>query len=110
MKPQPDEQNDFRAYATALWRWKWILLAFLRRRGEVMALAGPIIYPMIFLIIAYALSAGNAGTGFRYRTHIVVLTVAALIALRKGVVPKPVPEPEVPQPVRPVERPLAAVQ
>jgi capsular exopolysaccharide synthesis family protein len=28
MKPQPDEQNDFRAYATALWRWKWILLAF----------------------------------------------------------------------------------
>ena len=29
MKPQPDEQNDFRAYAHALWRWKWLLLAFL---------------------------------------------------------------------------------
>jgi hypothetical protein len=87
-----------------------LLLAFLRRRGEVMALAGPIIYPMIFLIFAYALSAGNAGTGFRYRTHVVLLAVAVLVALRKGVVPKPVPEIEVPQPVRRAERPLAAVQ
>ena len=29
MTPQPDEQNDFRAYAAALWRWKWLFLAFL---------------------------------------------------------------------------------
>jgi receptor protein-tyrosine kinase len=29
MKPQPEEQNDFRVYAHALWRWKWLLLAFL---------------------------------------------------------------------------------
>src|SRR4051795_6212255 len=29
MTPQPAEQNDFRAYARALWRWKWLLLAFL---------------------------------------------------------------------------------
>src|SRR5512143_4091021 len=29
MMPQPAEQNDFRAYARALWRWKWLLLAFL---------------------------------------------------------------------------------
>jgi hypothetical protein len=65
---------------------------------------------MIFLIFAYALSAGNAGTGFRYRTHVVLLAVAVLVALRKGVVPKPVPEIEVPQPVRRAERPLAAVQ
>jgi capsular exopolysaccharide synthesis family protein len=27
--PQPAEQNDFRAYARALWRWKWLMLAFL---------------------------------------------------------------------------------
>jgi polysaccharide biosynthesis transport protein len=29
MTPQPAEQNDLRAYARALWRWKWLLLAFL---------------------------------------------------------------------------------
>jgi capsular exopolysaccharide synthesis family protein len=29
MTPQPAEQNDFRAYLRALWRWKWLLLAFL---------------------------------------------------------------------------------
>jgi capsular exopolysaccharide synthesis family protein len=29
MKPQPDEQNDFRAYLQSLWRWKWLMLAFL---------------------------------------------------------------------------------
>jgi capsular exopolysaccharide synthesis family protein len=29
MTPQPAEQNDFRAYARALWRWKWLMLAFL---------------------------------------------------------------------------------
>jgi len=29
MTPQPAEQNDFRVYARALWRWKWLLLAFL---------------------------------------------------------------------------------
>src|SRR3954463_4496691 len=27
--PQPAEQNDFRAYFRALWRWKWLFLAFL---------------------------------------------------------------------------------
>ena len=27
--PQPAEQNDFRAYVRALWRWKWLMLAFL---------------------------------------------------------------------------------
>jgi capsular polysaccharide biosynthesis protein len=28
MTPQP-EQNDFRAYLRAVWRWKWLMLAFL---------------------------------------------------------------------------------
>jgi hypothetical protein len=87
-----------------------LLLAVLRRRGEVMALAGPIIYPMVFLLIAYSLSAGNAGTGFRYRTHIVLLAVAVLVALREGVVRERAPEVGTPERVRRVERPLAAVQ
>jgi capsular exopolysaccharide synthesis family protein len=29
MTPQPAEQNDFRAYLRAVWRWKWLLVAFL---------------------------------------------------------------------------------
>jgi polysaccharide biosynthesis transport protein len=29
MTPQPAEQNDFRAYLRAVWRWKWLMLAFL---------------------------------------------------------------------------------
>jgi len=62
--------------------------ALWRRRGHVLELTGPILYPMLFLLMAYALSAGNAGTGFRYRTHIVTLGVAMLFALREGVVPE----------------------
>jgi capsular exopolysaccharide synthesis family protein len=41
MTPQPAEQNDFRAYARALWRWKWLLLAFL----------------IVFPVISYVLEA-----------------------------------------------------
>lgn len=54
-----------------------------RRRGEVLTITGPIFYPMLFLLMAYALSAGNAGTGFRYRTHVVTLGFAMLFALRE---------------------------
>jgi hypothetical protein len=41
------------------------------------------LYPILFLAVAYALSAGNAGTGFRYRTHLVLLSVAAVVVLRQ---------------------------
>jgi hypothetical protein len=83
-----------------------------RRRGEVLALSGPILYPMFFLLIAYALSAGNAGTGFRYRTHIVTLGFAVLIALREGVVPERQLQPQLSDGRAQVEhgRSLAAVQ
>jgi hypothetical protein len=83
-----------------------------KRRGDVLALSGPILYPMFFLLMAYALSAGNAGTGFRYRTHIIVLGIAMLMALREGVVPQTAPEPERSDsraPAQPGQR-LAAVQ
>jgi hypothetical protein len=62
-----------------------LLRAAVRRRGEVLARTGPILYPMIFLLMAYSLSAGNAGTGFRYRTHIVILGIAMLFTLRDPV-------------------------
>jgi hypothetical protein len=89
-----------------------LLGAAWRRRGEVLALSGPILYPMLFLLMAYALSAGNAGTGFRYRTHIVVLGFAMLMALREGVLPQPAPEPEAAEGRTPAKsgRRLAAVQ
>jgi hypothetical protein len=85
--------------------------ALWRRRGEVLALTGPILYPMIFLLSAYALSAGNAGTGFRYRTHLVTLGFAVLIALREGVAPaKTVPAPAQLPPLAEPGRPVAVVQ
>jgi hypothetical protein len=89
-----------------------LIMAAVRRRGEALSLTGPILYPMFFLLMAYALSAGNAGTGFRYRTHIVLLAVAMLCALREGVVParQAAPEPAMPRARPEPERSLAAVQ
>lgn len=51
-------------------------------RGEIMARAGPVLYPLLFLLIGYALATGNAGQGFRYRTHLVTLAIAAMVMLR----------------------------
>ena len=56
-----------------------------RSRGQILTLTAPILYPLVFLLIAYSLSAGNAGTGFRYRTHLVVLAIAVLVVLREHV-------------------------
>jgi hypothetical protein len=82
------------------------------RRRRVMALTGPIVYPMIFLLMAYALSAGNAGTSFRYRTHVVTLAVAMLVALRRGEVPlgEPALPRHEPHPAAEPGRPVAVVQ
>lgn len=57
-------------------RFAWIT------RGKVFAHAGPLLYPMLFMLVAYALAAGNAGTAFRYRTHLVTLGIAAMAILR----------------------------
>jgi hypothetical protein len=63
-----------------------LLLAYAWRcRGQILSLTAPILYPLLFLLVAYSLSAGNAGTGFRYRTHLVVLAVAMLVVLREHV-------------------------
>jgi hypothetical protein len=58
--------------------------AWLSRR-QVLPRAAPLLYPAFFLLIAYALSAGNAGTGFRYRSHLVTLGIAAVVILREHV-------------------------
>jgi hypothetical protein len=56
-----------------------------RSRGQILSLTAPILYPLLFLLVAYSLSAGNAGTGFRYRTHLVVLAVGMLVVLREHI-------------------------
>jgi Dolichyl-phosphate-mannose-protein mannosyltransferase len=57
----------------------------IRNRGRIMTRAGPLIYVALFMLAAYALSAGNAGTAFRYRTALVALFICILVALRKPV-------------------------
>ena len=50
-------------------------------RGQIMARAGPLVYVGSMLLIAYSLSAGNAGTAFRYRMHVVAIAVCLLVVL-----------------------------
>ncbi len=62
------------------------LIGFLVRelvidRHALMKRAGPFLYTLFCLLIAYSLSAGNAGTAFRYRTHLVALAVCVAVAL-----------------------------
>lgn len=52
-------------------------------RGQIFGRAGPVLYPFLFMLVAYSLAAGNAGTGFRYRTHLVTLAIAAVAILRE---------------------------
>lgn len=60
-----------------------LLAGALAQNGRsIMRRAGPLVYPILFLLVAYALSAGNAGTAFRYRTHVVALLVALIVTLR----------------------------
>jgi hypothetical protein len=67
-----------------------ILLALIRfawlARGRILERAGPFLYPFFFLLIPYALAVGNAGTGFRYRTHLVLLAIPAVVVLREAVI------------------------
>lgn len=51
----------------------------LRNRGQIMARAGPLVYLGFFLLVAYSLSAGNAGTAFRYRTQIVAVLICIVV-------------------------------
>lgn len=57
--------------------------ALIKNGRVVMKRAGPLVYPALFLLAAYSLSAGNAGTAFRYRTHVVAFIVAVLVVLRQ---------------------------
>ncbi len=48
------------------------------------------------LLVAYAIAVGNAGTGFRYRTHLISLAICLLVVVRQhrlGERPAPVEGP-----------------
>jgi hypothetical protein len=55
--------------------------AVIRRRGEIVSRAGPLLYLGFFLLVAYSLSTGNAGTGFRYRTHLLAVALCVIASL-----------------------------
>lgn len=57
-------------------RYAWLC------RGDIFARAGPLLYPLLFEMVAYAVTVGNAGTGFRYRSHLVTLAICAMSILR----------------------------
>jgi hypothetical protein len=57
-------------------RYSWV------NRGSVFGRAGPLLYPLLFEMVAYAVTVGNAGTGFRYRSHLVTLGICAMCVLR----------------------------
>ena len=61
-----------------------LVLYFVRWRTRAFTLAAPLLYPLFFLTIAYAVSVGNAGTGFRYRSELVVPLIAAIVVLREA--------------------------
>jgi hypothetical protein len=70
---------------TAAWTLLTFTLAALIRRPRVaLERLPPFIYVLAALTIGYALSTGNAGTGFRYRTHLLVLLAAVAGALLGG--------------------------
>jgi hypothetical protein len=68
------------AYAVLilLIRYAWI------NRGGIFGRAGPLLYPLLFTMVAYAITVGNAGTGFRYRSHLVTLGICAMAVLREA--------------------------
>lgn len=60
-----------------------LVATLLKDSGRIMSRAGPMVYPALFLLVAYSLSAGNAGTAFRYRTHLVAFLLALVCSLRE---------------------------
>jgi len=56
-------------------RYMWL------SRGHIFERAGPFLYILLTQLIAYSLTVGNAGTGFRYRSHLTTLAIATLAIL-----------------------------
>ena len=75
------QQLGFIGTLAALLAFSVLLTELFRNAGRIAKHAAPLLYPAGFLLVAYSLSAGNAGTSFRYRTQLIALGIAALCAL-----------------------------
>jgi hypothetical protein len=58
-----------------------LAVAVTTNRRAIMDRAGPLVYPAAFMLVAYSLSAGNAGTAYRYRTHLVGMAICTIVIL-----------------------------
>jgi hypothetical protein len=87
-----------------------LISATLQSGGEILRRAGPLIYPAFFALIAYSLSAGNAGTAYRYRTHVLGLMLCILVVLREQRVQERARQAAVPRGgrIQPVAKPSRA--
>ncbi len=85
-------------------RYGWI------NRGEVFGRAGPLLYPALFSMVAYAVTVGNAGTGFRYRSHLVTLGICAMAILREAARGRQHPSAEPPGAIATPDRMAAALE
>lgn len=54
----------------------------LRARLRVFAWGGPLLYTAGFMFFAYSVAAGNGGTSFRYRAHVLALFICLVVVLR----------------------------
>jgi Dolichyl-phosphate-mannose-protein mannosyltransferase len=90
-----------------------VLLALLvwelvSNRGHIMDRAGPLVYVGVFLLIAYSLSAANAGIAFRHRSQVVAVAICMLVVLwaaRRKSAPSPAARRPEFGPISPVPRP-----
>ena len=59
-----------------------------RSRGTIFRRTAPLLYPTLMMLVAFALSDGNAGTGFHYRAHLLIPAFGMLsvlwVARREG--------------------------
>jgi hypothetical protein len=87
MKPYPWQLGDWSQRLGAI--GDLIVLALLvmliryawRCRGSFLRLTAPLLYPVVMLTIAFSLSVGNAGTGFRYRAHLLIPSIGIFAIL-----------------------------
>jgi hypothetical protein len=87
LRPHPwaaENTSQRLGVAGTLIAWFFIVLgAFLvgRRPREAIQRVAPLLYVLAALVVTYALSTANAGTGFRYRTHVLAIVIAIVSTL-----------------------------
>lgn len=87
LKPYPWQLGDWSQRLGAI--GGLIVLALLlmlaryawRARGAILKLTPPFLYPTMTVMIAFSLSDGNAGTGFRYRADLIAPSIGLLAIL-----------------------------